>query len=464
MSFAVYPRPTPRADEPRAAKRPHLESSFQDVWNAYEVQDKHLLLKDMPQLQGLSEEAFDTLVKNNMFGRKVGGFEVKLFCHDPDSGWPGLKQFFCDLRPYPTYVWSTEQFQELVYTKYAARPYREFHVWSEGGCETIEHALTLNSALETLEQCYLYFVAFHINSPAAFARVDPKSEEVWAIDVLESKFGGAGSACLEAVDTYARARGVEKILLSSLNWIATDGIQELNPSSKINPSPAKMVACLTLKDQPGDRVHSLNKYYKQRGFRDTDDACSPEWASVPVLAGQIEAPIQRHQENMSKCLKPYPNKMHRDFIRSRDVLFFLSDAEVQRFTDPRLMALVRKAVARGLGKWYYRVFRKKYELDTPANLWVSTWVEQLFGELNDDACLQFLRDLLAPCASEENTDVKRQYATAIRSVLNMYQPNMRSQHASLTHKQMEPIYQWRDKARSVFQNAGCEEYFGFLVS
>jgi hypothetical protein len=146
----------------------------------------------MHQLQGMSEEAFDKLVKSNMFGRKVGGFVVKLFCSSSHHT-------SCELRPYPTYVESTKQFEELVYKKWAAVPYRQFHVWSEGGCDTVGDASTFGGALMTLDPRFSYFVAFSGEKPAAFAQVDPTGMVTWEINYLQSKFGGAGSACLETV-------------------------------------------------------------------------------------------------------------------------------------------------------------------------------------------------------------------------------------------------------------------------
>jgi hypothetical protein len=75
--------------------------------------------------------------------------------------------------------------------------------------------------------------------------------------------------------------------------------------------------------------------------------------------------------------------------------------------------------------------------------------------LNDDACLQFLGDLLTPCARERNIELKKYYAKAIYSLLAILQENMRSSSISSNS------YEWRKKARAVYEKVGCADCFSF---
>ena len=251
---------------------------FSSVWDAYEQQTEHERLSDMPELRGMSKQAFREHVFATMTERTVGAFTVKLYVED---GW----EYSEGLRPYPVEV-GLEWFREHVVEPWNATPSPNFPVW-DSAC-TKQSAVRSPVSLDEkcLEDRRCIFVAYSSASAeiAGVAQYKVEDAELW-VDALTSKARGAGHAIMVTMEAVAGAWGLKLLCLSSLNWI----------------SASTEEACQTL---PEGEYKSLNEFYKRHGLRDTWDACQPHWVDRVTGPGVIEPPIQRSPAGMSKCLAP----------------------------------------------------------------------------------------------------------------------------------------------------------------
>lgn len=148
---------------------------------------------------------------------------------------------------------------------------------------------------------------------AGAARITVTHDQIH-IEELRSVVSGAGDVILSGLKRIATLEGIPLIQLISINTVMALDEQECR---KLGPSAL-----------------ALNVYYKRAGFRDTHDACAPEWRKVPIPAGVVEGPVEREEDYMSMCVTPAP---HADFVvwsrtpaSAAEILVELVDAQRYR--------------------------------------------------------------------------------------------------------------------------------------
>ena len=303
---------------------------FCAVWDAYEKQTEVLILQDMPALRGMPPSAYAAMVGQHKHVRRMGAFDIRHYVGRSHRVMP------IGVRPHPTPS-TVDDFRTLA-RAWDAVPSVDFEVW-EPDCTEEEYAPMYLNDLASKEayfnEGHSYLVAFKEGSPVGMAQIGIISGDVH-LDYLVSKSPGAGSTLLKAIDMFAIANAAAMTFFMSMNWVRASSAQ----SCKLLP--------------PGEYT-SLNEFYKRHGYRDTENACAPEWASVRLPEGVFDGPLLRKPEYMSKC---YPEQaaVHADVFHPPGVPALL--AHLAR--TPRAAGIARLAVLRGISKYAHARFNDMF--------------------------------------------------------------------------------------------------------
>lgn len=319
-------------------------SWFEGVWDEYEKQTDVLILRDMPALGAMSTAEYEDSLRRCKHARRVGAFDV---CHYVGLYFHGRAPI--RTRPYPKET-TDEEFRTLA-RKWDAVPAADFFIW-DAHCDVEQEAPMYLREL-SLEPTYFtngstFFVAFedHLSDdspPVGMAEVR-LDFDVLKVEFLTSKQQGAGSALLKAIDAFARTHNISMSILLSTNWIKA-------------PTRA---SCLKL---PKGEYTSLNEFYKRHGYRDTKNACAPEWETVRIPTGTFEGPIKRKVSRMSKC---YPTgrgggaSAHVDVFSVEDasmLLIMLDDESREGRNKHGTQSMVEGVIRRGISKYAYLCFK-----------------------------------------------------------------------------------------------------------
>lgn len=261
-------------------KRAPSENTLADVWDAYERallggNGEQLTLRGAARAAGIDHDSFETQYALEHTRWRVGDFVV----HIADRAEGALSRAFrtdCRwLRPVPI----------------ASGPHAVdvLNAWNEDtsqGTQKTWGPLCTQEApmvqyLNPAEPKHLP-VVYAVSGNGKIAAMASVTLDVNSLELryLQSKQRGAGSAVMHALDRLAFSLGAPSISMVSMNWIATE--------------EHTADACRSLKR---GTFTSLNVFYKHHGYRDTADACAPEWQEP---ARGIEMPIRRNIDMMSK--------------------------------------------------------------------------------------------------------------------------------------------------------------------